>query len=45
MPARPSRRSFVGAAGAATLAAALRGAQDGREVAPRDTAHLYERPS
>jgi len=39
MPARVPRRSFLGAAGAATLAAA------GRETALRDTAYLYERPS
>ena len=40
MPARVSRHSFLGAAGAATLAA-----HDGREAALHDTAPLYERPS
>jgi len=55
MAARLSRRSFLGAAGAATLTAALpertigavpsRTAQAGREAAVRDTAYLYERPS
>ena len=55
MAARLSRRSFLGAAGAATLAVAMpertiggvppRTAQAGHEAAVRDTAYLYEGPS
>jgi hypothetical protein len=53
MPARVSRRSVLGAAGAATLAAALPERAVGvgpltaasRVTALRDTAHLHERPS
>ena len=54
MPERVTRRTFIGTAGAAAVAAALPlvpvprlhgAAHDGREGALRDTAHLYERPT
>jgi hypothetical protein len=53
MPARVSRRPFLGAAGAATLAAALPERAIGagppsaadRGATLRDAAHLHERPS
>ena len=57
MPARVSRRSLLGATRAAPLAAALPGRTVGActtgqaaaicwaRFAPRNTAHLYQRPS